>query len=154
MNTLHNKTGFTLAEVIIAIACNAILILTVGVILMITWREWRVNSIVAQLRRDSALAAQFISQDIRESALADITTGSGILGFDDNAVRPSRHAYVQSGGSLIRAVDGLYSGTVISRGVQQFRTARSGSQVEVFLSLADAAVGLSITNHLFITVRN
>ena len=63
MKKRNRRNGLTLIELMVTIAAASILILTVGLILIMAFRSWRVNNAFAELRRDSAFAFSMMTRE-------------------------------------------------------------------------------------------
>jgi len=155
MKLRRKNSGFTLIELMVTIASSSVLILTAALILFITYREWRIDNAYAQLRRDVSLAVQLIAQDIRESAVTDITTvAETSLSLGSNPVRPDTHTFIKAGDTLRRDINSASDGLIITKGLQRFSPVETNKGVLLHFELANDACGIAITNETFILTRN
>lgn len=152
MNRLRKKEGFTLVEMMVTIAISAIVILTVSLILVMAYREWRTDNAYVQLRRDAALAVQLMAPDVRESTTNanNILTTTNSITFATNSVRPVVHTFTQNGDKLNSSPFGL----IITKGLQRFRPVETNNGVLLHMELENTEFNIAITNETFITVRN
>lgn len=153
MKKFEYQKGFTLIELLLAISAASILILTVGVILFMGFRSWRMNNAFANLRRDSAFAFSIMSRDIREStfnALDDSKAGTLETTRKGDGTPVS---FSLSGSSLVYN-DGENDITLIPANVQDFTAEKQNDGVKLDLKMLNSEFGIGITNKVFINTRN
>ena len=76
MKRPEHNAGFTIVELIIALAAASILAITAGITLVYGYSGWRRNSAAMELQRDATLAMYRLSRAVRGASAADVTTPS------------------------------------------------------------------------------
>ena len=143
MKKRKRRNGLTLIELMVTIAAASILMLTVGLILIMAFRSWRMNNAYVDLRRDSAYAFSMMTRDVRKADYDTLTDGTTLT-------LPSA-TYTRSGNTLTHN-----GGVLIPKNVQFFNSEKkpSGDGVLLTLELANAEFGIAMTNQVFINTRN
>lgn len=155
MGKQHRKNGFSLIELMVAMAAAAIVTLILSTILITAYRCWHINNAHIDLRRDSALAFSRMTRDIRESKFSNITTKEHTLTLTANTVMIHKIIYTQKGNSL-EYTNGSLKMTLIHDDVQFFGAEKDSSNQGVVLTLALAknTPGIGLTNQVFVNTRN
>ena len=156
MKKRNRRNGLTLIELMVTIAAASILILTVGLILIMAFRSWRVNNAFAELRRDSAFAFSMMTRDVHEASYVGLDdAGTGYLEADSEIVGNPTVTYTQDGDTL-EYDDGSGGITLIPKNVQFFDSEKqvAGDGVLLTLELTHAEFGISTTNQVFVNTRN
>lgn len=65
---VRRAAGFTVVEVIAALAAAAVLALTMGAVLFHMWRGWRANKAYSEMQRDGIVALRAIDRAVREGS--------------------------------------------------------------------------------------
>lgn len=155
MNRRKQTEGMTLIELMITCVISAIVILTVSLVLFVTFREWRADNIATQFRRDTALTVQALAKDARESTADDLVTTVNSISFTPNEVRTGTTiTYVQDGETLLKNVNGALAGEMITGGLQQFSPIQTAGGVQLRIELADDEFNITLTSDTFISTRN
>ena len=151
MKKRMHRNGLTLIELMVTIAAASILILTVGLILIMAFRSWRINNAYANLRRDSAVAFSMMTRDVREADYATLTAGNPLT--LPSAIGKPTVTYTQTGDTLTG--DGMI---VIPKNVQSFASVKNEDGVLLTLVLEDevytGGYTIAITNQVFVNTRN
>jgi len=79
MKRPEHNAGFTLVELIIALAAASILAITAGITVVYGYSGWRRNNAAVELQRDATLAMYRMSRAVREASAADVTTSASQL---------------------------------------------------------------------------
>ncbi len=93
------KNGFSLVEVLIAMLAMSILALTVGILLVYSWKAWRLGNESVQMQRDTTLALKMLTKEIRSCSITNIDTSAA------NAIsfQPQNTSIKRIGGNLIHS---------------------------------------------------
>lgn len=166
MRTYHNKQGFSLLELMVAMVAAAILVVVVTVVFTMPYRVMRTNNEYADLRRDMAYAVRMMSNDIRKSSPiydeVSISTGEDILELPPNALRPDTVKYERNAadGVLTHYINNNAQGSVILNGLRRFHseTATNSegvvSGVILRLELENDDGDIAMEHETFIHTRN
>ncbi len=156
------KNGFTLMEVIVAMAASAIVLLTAGTLLFSAIRAWRANNTFVRMRRDAAFALEIMARDIRQAeheGMVTITADSlavynkvadydalfslgtdGILSYSrDSAILTPKLASNVAGLTAVAQTNDV-SGIIDGIGLE--------------LAMKNDSLDISFTNELFVYIRN
>lgn len=156
------KTGFTLVELMIAIAASAIVMLTVGVLLVSAIRSWRSNNAYVDMRRDAAFAMEMMARDIRQAehdgaitaATNSLIVENTVVGYsaDFSLVSGSDLAYSRDGSVLFPRLAGNVARFVPSIHVNTNSAETDGLTLR--LEMENTEFNISFTNETFIYIRN
>lgn len=132
----YSKRGFTIMELMVAMIAFSVMVLTVGIILVFSWKSWVNYRDQLAMQRDASLAMLMISKEIRNATYDDITDGTSI------SFAGSGFSFTPSGNDLLRSdgmkvVDGwLSENSFISRKLQdQDEKGETNNWVQVSFTL-------------------
>ncbi|MBA7687323.1 hypothetical protein ES703_95784 [subsurface metagenome] len=74
MKRPEHNAGFTIVELIIALAAASILAITAGITLVYGYSGWRRNNAAVELQRDATLAMYRLSRVVRGASASDVNT--------------------------------------------------------------------------------
>ncbi len=148
------KNGLTLIELMVTIAAASILILTVGLIMIMAFRSWRMNNAFAELRRDSAFAFSMMTKDVREAN--DVTAAGNTLTLDYPTDLNRPEVFYTQNGTQLDYNDGSGTMTLIPANVSLFLPDGDddGVLLSLVLAVADANFNIAVTNEVFVNTRN
>lgn len=152
MKNKSKAAGLTLIELMLTVVASGIVFITVALILMMAFWTWRTNNAYADLRRNAALAAYMMTQDVRESSYDGLSGGAGLLTVE-SAVTNQTSTYTQIGETLIYT-SGTDTLLIIPEGVQNFSALKQNDGVELTLELVNTNFTIAVTNQLFVNTRN
>lgn len=150
MEKIKSKNGLTLIELMVTIAAASILILTVGLILIMAFRSWRMNNAFVELRRDSAFAFSMMVRNVREASynnLKDVGGDLEITSAVDGSV--ATYSYDEATGNLELNSSPLIYGTV-----DPFDFDIRDDGVQLKLVLENDEFDISYINEVFVNTRN
>jgi len=149
------KKGLTLIELMVTIAAASILILTVGLIMIMAFRAWRMNNAFVELRRDSAFAFSMMTRDVRESSYTNLIDGIGQLrAISNNPPATYQLLTITNASQVLTYNDGSGLMRIIPKNVQNFRTLKTNDGVQITLELENDEFGISYINEVFVNTRN
>ncbi len=96
--------GFTVVEMLVSMLAFSILVLSIGLMLVYSWRGWRYSNESITMQRDASLAFKVITREIRGSSITNMTFSADQIGFTAAGVRASTGAesiYRTEGGDLV-----------------------------------------------------
>jgi prepilin-type N-terminal cleavage/methylation domain-containing protein len=130
---IESRKGFTLIELMVAIAASAIVILAIGIVIVFGQTSWNDTWTKVNLQRDASYAMLRMSQSIKKatSAAADVNGPVLSLVVDGNSVIFS---YAQDTNDLQYQIGGQ-SETIINGKVENLQFKVQGSTVEITLEL-------------------
>ena len=99
MKRKERCTGFTLVELMMAMLAMSVMLVATGSMLVFGWLGWRRNVESLNMQRDAVIAMKTIANEIRGSALSDISGDSAGIYFDGSSVMAADIA-ISSGVSL------------------------------------------------------
>ena len=144
--------GFTLVELLVATLASSVLALTVGIMLMISYRAWMANRNYVDLQRDISLTQTVMDKWVREASHWEVTvTNSQVLIVTSTG---SRRLYSDAG-SLLFDPDTESAGdelVVSSNRVTSFNAVGTPLGVTIDLLLEEEPVEAAL--HTFIGHRN
>jgi len=162
MKPFGDKRGFTLVELMVAGVAASILALAMSLVLVMVFRALRTNNDYARLRRDMALAVDWMARDLREASYR-ISPREGLsfaenrLTVSNNTVRADITEYRRdaAAGSLVRFVNGAAQGPVVMEGLQRFHVeANALDGVVLHLEMANRGGDVRVACRTFIHARN
>jgi prepilin-type N-terminal cleavage/methylation domain-containing protein len=74
MKRPEHNAGFTMVELMVALAASSILAITAGITLVYAHSGWRRNNAAMELQRDATLAMYRLSRAVRAASGNDVTT--------------------------------------------------------------------------------
>ena len=74
MKRPEHNAGFTMVELLVALAAASILAITAGITLVYGCSGWRRNNAAVELQRDATLAMYRLSRAVRGASATDVTT--------------------------------------------------------------------------------
>jgi prepilin-type N-terminal cleavage/methylation domain-containing protein len=74
MKRPEHNAGFTMVELMVALAAASILAITAGTTLVYSYSGWYRNNAALELQRDATLAMYRLSRAVRGASAADVTT--------------------------------------------------------------------------------
>jgi len=74
MKRPEHNAGFTMIEMLVALAAASILAITAGITLVYSHSGWRRNNAAMELQRDATLAMYRLSRAVRGASANDVTT--------------------------------------------------------------------------------
>ncbi len=101
MKRPEHNAGFTLVELIIALAAASILAITAGITVVYGYSGWRRNNAAVELQRDATLAMYRMSRAIREASAADVTTPLAGLSAEQLTIQPTEFRVNVNGDCLL-----------------------------------------------------
>ena len=101
MKRPEHNAGFTLVELIIALAAASILAITAGITVVYGYSVWRRNNAAVELQRDATLAMYRMSRAIREASAADVTTPLAGLSAEQLTIQPTEFRVNVNGDCLL-----------------------------------------------------
>ena len=130
--------GFTVIEMIVAMVAGAVLAVTVGLMLSISYRSWIGNRSFIGLQREVTLAQTVVERHVRASSYANTTVTNNVV----TVVEPDRtRRLYRSDDDLIYDPDITLGGDemIISQGhVYTFLSWKTYMGVQIELLLKDA----------------
>jgi len=74
MKRPEHNAGFTMVELLVALAAASVLAITAGITLVYSHSGWRRNNAAMELQRDATLAMYRLSRAVRGASANDVTT--------------------------------------------------------------------------------
>lgn len=74
MKRPEHNAGFTMVELMVALAAASVLAVTAGITLVYSHSGWRRNNAAMELQRDATLAMYRLSRAVRGASANDVTT--------------------------------------------------------------------------------
>lgn len=74
MKRPEHNAGFTMVELLVALAATSILAITAGITLVYGYSGWCRNNAAVELQREATLAMYRLSRAVRGASAADVTT--------------------------------------------------------------------------------
>jgi len=96
MTTAKSKRGFSIIEMMVAMAAFAVMALTVGSMLFYGWLGWRDNFESVAMQRDAMVAMRIMGKEIRNSKISEITSDNGGIYFSAGVVRTNAVDFLAS----------------------------------------------------------
>jgi Tfp pilus assembly protein PilW len=132
---IESRKGFSLIELMVAIATSAIVLLAIAIVIVFGQTSWNDTWTKVNLQRDASYAMLKMSQSIKKatSAVADVNGPVLNLVVDSNSIIFS---YAQDTNDLQYQI-GEHSETVISGKVKNLQFGVSGNTVTIDLELEE-----------------
>jgi prepilin-type N-terminal cleavage/methylation domain-containing protein len=130
--------GFTLVELMVGVMASAILALTVGAMLFVTYRGWQSIQSVAAMERDGSLAMDTMRRAIRGSSSSRWVSASCRLDVYTNAAVAWQFA---SNNTRLVYTAGGRGMDLVSTGLTAFSCASVSGRVTVVVNLRDPSSG-------------
>lgn len=118
----NKRSGFSVVEMMAAMLALAILVLTVGLVLISAWTGWTRGKASVQMQRDATVAMRLIAKEVRQTPIENITTGTSLV--------CGTNSFTKVGSNLVYKEIDLVDGVVTS-----FRTRKDVSEGTVQVSL-------------------
>ncbi|MDA0321961.1 MAG: prepilin-type N-terminal cleavage/methylation domain-containing protein [Verrucomicrobia bacterium] len=149
-----NTAGFSLVELLVAFFAAAIIALTAGALLHMSFASWTRGHSAVDLQRDLTAVTQLLNGMLREASTTDVTVSATEIEVDDGALT-KKLTYNSGAGSLVYDPDTGTGGdeiTIVSANVQTFTPTALGTGVRVQLAMQNANETTAI--NAVVTFRN
>ncbi len=150
MNAVRRReqAGFSLVEFLVAFLAAAILAVTAGALLHMTFAVWTRGHSAVNVQRDLTAVTQLLNGMLRGASRADVTFNSSQIQVVDGAVT-KRLTYNSGAGSLVYDPDTGSAGdevSIVSGNLQTFTpSAVGGAGLRVLLSMQNSNESTSLS---------
>lgn len=101
MKRPEHNAGFTIVELIIALAAASILAITAGITLVYGYSGWCRNNAAVELQRDATLAMYRLSRAVRGASASDVNTPLAGQSAEQLTIQPTEFRVNVNGDCLL-----------------------------------------------------